>query len=294
MWTRTKSRAFPAHVLGASCTAPCSTPADWPRRSTNFCRIIRVAKAIPGRPARGGKATPVCPWNSSCGRSRRRTGGNLRFAGLRSTRARNNGDPFSSTASLYWLRVYPDSRNVPVISLSTAALLLRRALGPVLLDAPLAPLLVGGLQAALFLGLVAYVGIDVAAEFYRHRGGEQVEPLAEHVGEITFVGLRHVRRLAAVHHYARRVASALVGVTQPDAPAAHDGRLVLHHRGLHGAGQLLGLHLAHRRLVGADHGSHQLADTGAMARTDEVHRCERHEVDLERQQPPDLLALLHG
>src|SRR5688572_31140055 len=43
--------------------------------------------------------------------------------------------PFSSTASLYWLRVYPDSRNVPVISLSTAALLLlRRALGPVLLD----------------------------------------------------------------------------------------------------------------------------------------------------------------
>ena len=60
------------------------------------------------------------------------------------------------------------------------------------------------------------------------------------------------------------------------------------------ARQLLGLHLAHRRLVGADHRSHQFADTGAMARAHEMQRRERHEVDLERQQAADLVALFHG
>src|SRR5262245_11904304 len=62
------------------------------------------------------------------------------------------------------------------------------ALGAILLEAPLAAFLVGGLEAALFLGFVAHEGIHVAAEFHRDGRGEQVELVAEYIGEIPLVG----------------------------------------------------------------------------------------------------------
>src|SRR5689334_21390427 len=74
-----------------------------------------------------------------------------------------------------------------------AGFLFRRALGAVFLEPALAAFLLRGLESALLLRLVAYEGIYVAAELDAHRRREQVEALAEHVGEVPLVGLRHVR-----------------------------------------------------------------------------------------------------
>src|ERR1044071_2863422 len=54
--------------LRASCTLHVMRPRLLhPRRSTNFCRIFPGRETIPGRPARGGKATPARAENSSRG-----------------------------------------------------------------------------------------------------------------------------------------------------------------------------------------------------------------------------------
>jgi hypothetical protein len=47
-----------------------------------------------------------------------------------------------------------------------------------------------------------------------------------------------MRRLAAMHDDARRVLATLVRIAKPDASAANDGRLVLHHGPLHRLGEL--------------------------------------------------------
>ena len=99
--------------------------------------------------------------------------------------------------------------------------------------------------------------------------------------------------LVAVDDDARRVAAALVGVAQLDAPAAHHRRLVLHHRALERLAELRGRDLGHRGVVGLDGGSDELADAGAVARRDEVLRNIGDEIELEREQTADLLALLH-
>src|SRR5687768_13176990 len=84
--------------------------------------------------------------------------------------------------------------------------------GAVFLDATVATFLLRSLESSLFLRLVLQEGIHVAAEFHGHGRGEQIEAFAEHVGEITLVGFRHMRGLAAVHHDARRIASTLVRI----------------------------------------------------------------------------------
>src|SRR5438309_2044073 len=90
-----------------------------------------------------------------------------------------------------------------------------------------------------------------------------------HVGGIARVGLRDRGGLVAVDHDARRVAAALVRVTQLDAPAAHQRRLVHAEGVLERTRQLARRHGAHGRLVGAHGGLHELAHPAPMARRDE-------------------------
>src|SRR5882762_3244646 len=67
---------------------------------------------------------------------------------------------------------------------------------------------------------LALVWIGIRAVLDEHRSREQIVGLAEYVGEIARVGVGYRGGLVAVDHDARRVAAALVRVTQLDAPAA--------------------------------------------------------------------------
>src|SRR5574337_887654 len=98
--------------------------------------------------------------------------------------------------------------------------------GPALFpDAPLTPR-DPGFPGREFLAL-ACVGILAAAEFDAYRCAVKVETLAKGVFQITPVIARHFIGLAAVDDNHRRVAPTLVRVTQLDAPAANQRRLVL-------------------------------------------------------------------
>ncbi len=93
-------------------------------------------------------------------------------------------------------------------------------------------------------------------------------------------------------HDARRIAAALVRVTQLDAPAAHQRRLVDAERLLERTRQLARRHAAHGRLVGAHRGLHELAHPAPMARGDEMQRRKGYEVEFQGELALDLLALL--
>jgi len=139
---------------------------------------------------------------------------------------------------------------------------------------------------------LALVWIGIGAVLDEHRSREQIVGLAEYVGEIARVGVGHGGGLVAVDHDARRVAAALVRVTQLDTPAAYQRWLVDGQRVLERARQLACRHGAHRRLVGAHRGLHELPHTAPMARGDEMQRRKGHEVQFQGQLALDLLALL--
>src|SRR5215468_10501799 len=85
---------------------------------------------------------------------------------------------------------------------------------------------------------IALVGVGVRAVFDEYRRGKQVVCLAEHVGEITCIGLGHGGCLVAMDDDARRVAAALVRITQLDPSPAHQWRLVHTEGVLERAGEL--------------------------------------------------------
>src|SRR4051812_24210816 len=136
----------------------------------------RGREAIPGRPARAGKATPVRAVLSSERRICRRMapwgGFDLRFGAHGSIRAR----AFPGAA--------PHAGKRRRGGGGRESFLFRGALGAIFFQAALAARLLHGLEAALLLRLVAYERIHVTAEFHRHGRGEQVEALTEYVGEI--------------------------------------------------------------------------------------------------------------
>ena len=68
-------------------------------------------------------------------------------------------------------------------------------------------------------------GVRIGTEFDPHGRARQPERLAEVVLEVAPVGIRDVLRLVAVDDDDRRIASALVGVAQLDAPPADQRRL---------------------------------------------------------------------
>ena len=103
-----------------------------------------------------------------------------------------------------------------------------------------------------------------------------------------------MHRLVAVDHDARRILAALVRVAQLDAPAVHQRRLMHRHRLLERASELRRAHLSHRRFVGADQSPDELADARAVTRGNEMHRRERHEIELQRELAANLVALVHG
>src|SRR3569833_2630517 len=107
------------------------------------------------------------------------------------------------------------------------------------------------------------VGIRVLAalEFDAERRALEAQRRMKAVDEIALVGGGHGLRLRAVHYDERRIAAALMGVTQLDAAAVRDGLRVVYHRVLLQPREFGRRHLAHRGLVRA----HRGAGRGARA-----------------------------
>src|SRR5512138_85153 len=116
---------------------------------------------------------------------------------------------------------------------------------------------------------LALVGVLVGPKLDAHGRAFEVEALAKYVTEIAAIRVGHVRRLIAVDDDYRRVAAALVRITQFDAAALHERRLMLLDRLLEHARELGRRHLAHRGLVRRVHGAQQFAHAGAVQRRDE-------------------------
>src|SRR5260221_1617156 len=84
----------------------------------------------------------------------------------------------------------------------------------------------------------------VAAERDAYRRAHQIERLAIDIDQIAAVGVRHVIGLIAVDDDDGRIAAALVGVTQLDAAAADQRRLMAFDRRFQHPRQFRGAHVA--------------------------------------------------
>ena len=82
-----------------------------------------------------------------------------------------------------------------------------------------------------------HIRVPTRSQFDTYRGAVQLECLAKCVRKVAFVAPRQSIDLTAVHHDDRRIASALMSVTQSNPPAAYEWRLVGQNRVLQHTGQ---------------------------------------------------------
>src|SRR3546814_382305 len=112
-------------------------------------------------------------------------------------------------------------------------------------------------------------------EHEAHRRADQLEALAEEVLEIAAIGLGEGLQAGAVDDERRRVLGARMGETQLGDVAAYHRRRVGLVGDLERAGDFRGAELARGRIMCAMDGAEQLAQAGA------VHRSEEHTSELQ-------------
>src|SRR5690606_10968048 len=106
--------------------------------------------------------------------------------------------------------------------------------------------------------------ILIRSELDAHGRALEPEMLPEDIAQIATIRIGHVLDLIAVHDDDGRIASALMCVTQLDAPAAHERRRVALHGVLEHPGQHRRRQLAHCCVVHATDGADQFTHAGAM------------------------------
>jgi len=114
------------------------------------------------------------------------------------------------------------------------------------------------------------VGIVSAFELDAQRRAAQPEDRAKPIHQVALVTRRHLTGLIAVDHDDRRVATALVCISQLDPAPVHQRRRVLGDRQFENPGQFRCLEIDSRRRVGRVGGRDQVAYPAAVQRRDEA------------------------